>query len=127
MHKLLPYPAFVISRSSKILIATSTASKALPPFFNIAMAILAALLDVSDGNFVQKRSKSGHLHGDGTFVLLAGCQMVLLVCVAMEASSRMDIDGADITPLAAASERHLRSGETGPALAKDVSVDFRGF
>jgi hypothetical protein len=107
MHRLLPYPAFVISRSSKILIAISTASKALPPFFNIAIAVLAALLNVSDGSFVSKSFESGHLGHDGEFVLLAGCQMVIFVRIAVKASSRVNIDGANITTFAAPSDRHL--------------------
>lgn len=67
------------------------------------------------------------LDRDGVFILLARCQMVFFVRIAVKASSRMNIDGANITTFAAASKWHLRSKAIGLALTVDRFIEFRGF
>ena len=53
--------------------------------------------------------------------------MVILIRIAVKASSRMNVDGANITTFAAASKRHLRPEAIDSALVIDDLVALRGF
>jgi hypothetical protein len=62
----------------------------------------------------------------GAFILLAGCEMVSLVCIAVKASSSMNINRANISAFAVSSERHLWYRYSTRARMRTL-LGFKGF